>query len=76
MYKWIIDPGHAWLQVPLAEIEGLKISHYSFHDGQFAYLEEDCDAGIFLTANNIIARNIPEVVIDKFDRNMPRIRSK
>jgi hypothetical protein len=45
----IIDPGHAWLRVPLVEIAQLgiedQISAYSFINGRFAYLEEDSDAG-------------------------------
>lgn len=50
------DPGHGWLQVPLAELKELgilnKISMYSYTDGEYAYLEEDCDMGVFLEAKN------------------------
>ena len=50
------DPGHGWLQVPMAELEALnireKISYYSYTDGTYAYLEEDCDMGVFLEAKN------------------------
>ena len=53
-YAFIEDPGHAWLKVPLGELVQLnvheKISSYSFMDRQFAYLEEDVDAGIFIRA--------------------------
>ena len=46
------DPGHAWLEVPLAELKSLgvagEISSYSYINGETAYLEEDCDAGIFI----------------------------
>jgi len=47
------DPGHGWLQVPLAIVEraqkerGLKVSDYSYKDHENAYLEEDCDMTAF-----------------------------
>lgn len=53
-YTWHSNPGHAWLAVPLAEIRALgigdKISGYSYRSGSMAYLEEDCDAGVFIEA--------------------------
>ena len=53
-YRFINDPGHGWLEVELAELVQLgiteKISSYSYQHGKFAYLEEDCDAAIFLHA--------------------------
>ena len=46
------DPGHAWLAVPFKVLSycGLadKISRYSYVHGQTVYLEEDCDAGVFV----------------------------
>jgi hypothetical protein len=57
MYRFITDPGHGWLEVPIAEIKALgiadKISAYSYRKGNMAYLEEDCDAGLFLNAAGI-----------------------
>lgn len=51
LVQWHIDPGHAWLRVPvelLADKELREsISHYSYMDSEFAYLEEDCDFGRF-----------------------------
>lgn len=48
------DPGHGWLQVPMADVQRLgiadKISRCSYRDGGMAYLEEDCDAPRFLQA--------------------------
>lgn len=48
------DPGHAWLAVKLSELDMLdirsEISVYSYVKGKTAYLEEDCDAGKFVTA--------------------------
>ena len=53
-YVFYIDPGHAWLEVGMDEIKRLgiedRISRYSYVNGRFAYLEEDCDAPLFLRA--------------------------
>jgi hypothetical protein len=52
--NWITDPGHGWLVVPISELRELniidKISSYSYHNDGTAYLEEDCDAAIYLEA--------------------------
>jgi len=51
---FIIDPGHGWLKVPIGELAALgiaeQITMYSFVDGRFVYLEEDVDAGTYLSA--------------------------
>ena len=48
------DPGHAWLKVPIADLFRLgisdKISSYSYVHNDSAYLEEDCDASIYIEA--------------------------
>lgn len=51
-YEYHTDPGHGWLKVPMKEIEelGLKITEFSYQDGDFGYLEEDLDAGTFMRA--------------------------
>jgi hypothetical protein len=50
--QFIIDAGHAWLRVPMKTLEDwnidILISKYSFRSQSYAYLEEDCDAGVFL----------------------------
>ena len=52
--RFISDPGHGWIEVPMQTIESLgikhKISAYSYRKGDFAYLEEDCDAYEFMKA--------------------------
>jgi hypothetical protein len=52
--RFISDPGHGWIEVPMNMIDQLgirhKISPYSYRKGEFAYLEEDCDAGEFVNA--------------------------
>jgi len=54
MLKFFEDPGHGWLEVPIAAIKHLgiqdKISGYSYRKGTMAYLEEDCDFSTFLAA--------------------------
>lgn len=51
---WHIDSGHGWLEVERSELKRLgvekKISSYSFQRGDKVYLEEDCDATLFLNA--------------------------
>ena len=51
---FISDPGHGWLSVKQADLLELgivdKISRYSYLDGSRAYLEEDCDAGLYIDA--------------------------
>jgi len=53
-YTWISDSGHAWLEVSIDEINILgiaeEISEYSYINGETVYLEEDCDAGLFIEA--------------------------
>ncbi|MCP4420271.1 MAG: hypothetical protein GY805_27005 [Chloroflexi bacterium] len=75
---FISDPGHGWLRVPLKDIAALgiegDISPYSFIDGRYAYLEEDCDYTVFIDA--CIAQGIPlpdmqNQYVDRFDRGQP-----
>ena len=46
------DPGHGWLAVTMESLEAFgiadKISTYSYRNGDIAYLEEDCDAGLYI----------------------------
>lgn len=53
-YRFYTDPGHGWLKVSRDELELLhiedQISEYSYQLGNNVYLEEDCDAGIFINA--------------------------
>lgn len=51
-FKFYSDPGHGWLAVKLKDIFGLglqyQISNYSYMRGLTVYLEEDCDAALFV----------------------------
>ena len=56
MYKFFHDPAHGWLEVDIQELQDLniddKISSYSYQSEERgkAYIEEDCDLTVFLTA--------------------------
>lgn len=53
-YIFITTPSHGYLRVPLGELSKLgiadKVSSYSRMDSRYAYLEEDCDAPLFLNS--------------------------
>jgi hypothetical protein len=75
---FVTDPGHGWLEVPLADIAALgvetKISACSFINGRFAYLEEDCDYAVYMDA--LAARGLPrpeirQRYVEYFDRGQP-----
>jgi len=46
------DPSHGWAQVPKNIILDMgienDISHYSYVDTLYVYLEEDCDLSLFM----------------------------
>jgi len=64
-YRFISDPGHAWLEVPRTELVELEIlgqvSSYSYQHNGMVYLEEDCDAGLFIDAMGLTRDNIVDV---------------
>lgn len=49
-----VDHGHGWFKVKNSLLARLgiadKISGYSYQRGEYAYLEEDCDAGYLFKA--------------------------
>lgn len=53
-YNFHSDPGHGWLEVNREELALLHIddaiSSYSYEAGNKVYLEEDCDAALFINA--------------------------
>jgi hypothetical protein len=83
MNKTIIyhtDPAHGWLEVTAADVQALgiagQISNYSYRKGDACYLEEDCDAFLFMeTAKgagwtvNVTTRHTDR---DSFIRALPR----
>jgi hypothetical protein len=75
--KWIVDSGHAWLEVPTPEAEKVTgISAYSYRhpNGSSVYLEEDCDAGLFAEHYGIKLQGLPVIRKDGHAalRNYPR----
>ena len=56
------DPGHGWARVPKAKLIKLgiadKITSFSYQRGINVYLEEDCDAGIFLSEMKNRGQNV------------------
>ena len=53
-YLFISDPSHAWLVVDRSELKSFGVendrSSCAYVHRDKAYLEEDCDAGIFIDA--------------------------
>lgn len=53
-FNFYADPGHGWVKVPLSILQTLgiadKVSTFSYWRKGHAYLEEDCDAGLLLSA--------------------------
>ena len=76
------DPGHAWAKVPTMVLVQLgivdKISGCSYLDdyGRTAYLEEDCDLGVFMRAMEALDQPVTFHEVnqntDSFIRNLPR----
>ena len=53
-FDFISDPGHGWIKCHKSLLDSLgiaeSISAYSYMLGDYAYLEEDCDASILCKA--------------------------
>lgn len=77
--RWVVDLGHGWLRVPVVSAEGLAVSEYSYIDrsGGWLYLEEDCDAGVWLRAHGLRADSFPVDFVDgdAACRLLPRVRA-
>jgi len=60
IYVFHSDAGHGWLAVKRKELIALgildKISTCSYQRGNTVYLEEDCDAALFIEAMNAIGK--------------------
>jgi hypothetical protein len=72
------DPGHGWIAVPLKLINELGISKditpYSFRGATVAYLEEDCDAGLFFQSYEAKFGHKPKTRLSHTDKSH-RIRN-
>lgn len=53
-FTFYSDPGHGWARVPLSILKTLgiadKVSTYSYWRKGHAYLEEDCDLSLLISA--------------------------
>tara|TARA_R110001606_G_scaffold377280_1_gene536281 strand:- start:443 stop:706 length:264 start_codon:yes stop_codon:yes gene_type:complete len=71
IHKWHSDPSHAWLEVKIKDLKKLNIdkdiSNYSYINGDYAYLEEDCDASVYIKAleKKNISISYEEISYDK-----------
>ena len=82
-FTFFSDIGHGWLRVsvPSAESVGLKpkdFTRYSYQQGGWLYLEEDCDASLFVKAYMDKHNRPPQIKTHHTDgdsviRNYPRI---
>ena len=72
-YYFHSDPGHAWLAVKRSELIALnilgQISSCSYQKGDTVYLEEDCDAAVFIDAKTKRGEPIP--IKESFQENTP-----
>jgi hypothetical protein len=82
-YKFISDPGHGWIEVPLSELKTLgiadQISEYSYQMGAMVYLEEDDDGSRWFKAMTDAGN--PPAFIEVYQdptpiRNYPRYRGE
>ena len=68
--NFVSDAGHGWLEVPLADLfrTGIykDVSGYSYFSETHAYLEEDCDASLYMDAVGRDAVKISRIEIDTF----------
>ena len=76
-FAFYSDPGHGWLRVPRSELMRLGIAHkitgYSYYRNGWAYLEEDCDASLFMKAR--AAEDRPISVVYRDSTKTSRIRN-
>ena len=75
-YVFYSDPAHEWLRVPLNEVlPDMNISKFSYRDNQYAYLEEDSDAGKWMDKNPdaIIRYKVLDLTYN-FIRSLPRYK--
>ena len=71
------DPAHGWLKVPKTLIEKYGISGeittWSYIRKDFVYLEEDCDARLFLSAAKRSGDTY--VIVERHTNRSSKIRS-
>ena len=72
-FKFMSDPAHGWLKVPVELLKRLNIAHkitsFSYQRFPHAYLEEDCDMPIFIDAYEKQFGHGPECTATHTDRS-------
>lgn len=72
-YIFHSDPGHGWLAVKRAELIRLnileKVTPYSYQNGATVYLEEDCDASLFINRKKEVGEEVE--TRESFQENTP-----
>lgn len=67
------DPGHGWLEVQYTDLLKLgidqEISYFSYSHQGCVYLEEDCDAGVFMDAAKAAGWEIK--ITERHEENTP-----
>ena len=76
---YIQDPGHGWFKVRLTQLSKLgienEISTYSYVRGEWAYLEEDCDASKYFDALKLTGQTMPKIVNKISRERSSKVRS-
>ena len=80
-FLFIEDPGHGWLVTDADVVNSVGLSILEFSGCSYnwegmLFLEEDCDATLFLLAYEAATGRKPELDfkdVDTFDRNKPRL---
>ena len=75
-YTFHADAAHGWLEVSLGDCEALGLkpldfSRYSYRQKDTLYLEEDCDASVFMNAYKAINGELPEVIEGPYVQDSP-----
>lgn len=78
-FHFYADPGHGWLAVTRDDLEAANLSadyfsQCSYINGEVIYLEEDCDASLFLAAYEAFNGRKPKIV-EHVENGNSRIRS-
>ena len=79
-YEFHYDAGHGWLKVDYASLAQAGLSRadfsgYSYVDDRHMYLEEDCDAGVFIERVKAMTGEMP-IIAEIDDGNNSYIRAK
>jgi hypothetical protein len=73
------DPGHGWVKIERSIAQDLmgesfnRISSFSYQNGNYIYLEEDCDAGLLI--RSLKDRGVSYTLRENHCNNQSRIRS-